>query len=48
MLSTGNPAFDVPIALGSVITLVGVLVFAWVIFAPSPAVSPLMPRGAAE
>jgi drug/metabolite transporter superfamily protein YnfA len=48
MLSTDNSAFEALIALGSVITLVGVLVFAWVIFAPSPAVSPLMPRAAAE
>jgi drug/metabolite transporter (DMT)-like permease len=47
-LLTGNTAFEAPLAIGSIITLLGVLVFAWMIFVPSATASPLRPRAAAE
>jgi cbb3-type cytochrome oxidase subunit 1 len=44
MLLTGNLAFEAPVAIGSMVTFLGVLLFAWVLFAPARATMPLMPK----
>lgn len=36
----GNPAMEPLVAVGSLITFAGVLLFAWVVFSPSPATAP--------
>jgi hypothetical protein len=48
LLLSGNVAFEAPVAISSLITFVGVLLFAWVLFAPATTSAPLMPRAAAE
>lgn len=35
MLLSGNTAFAAPVAIGSMITFLGVLIFAWIVFAPA-------------
>ncbi|GLQ52798.1 hypothetical protein [Devosia nitrariae] len=35
MLLSGNTAFETPVAIGSMITFLGVLIFAWIAFAPA-------------
>jgi hypothetical protein len=45
-LLSGNAGFETPVAIGSLITFTGVLVFAWVIFAPATGRSTLKPGAA--
>jgi hypothetical protein len=35
MLLSGNAAFEAPVAVSSLITFLGVLIFAWIVFAPA-------------
>jgi hypothetical protein len=36
VLLQGNPAAETAVAIGSIIAFIGVLLFAWIVWAPAP------------